>query len=100
MLVKEWIKALGTNTVTEHAEVDRVVKLLAEENFDLLRAEKTKDVFLIHMARHDTNGAQEDAMVICTDLSNPQEGYVMRDGGKGDVTPPRIPLYSYGRQFS
>jgi hypothetical protein len=97
MLLKEWIKAQGNTPMTGHAEVDRVVNLLAEENFDVLELDKLSNVFVIHVARHMADGAQEDAMVICPDLSNPDAGYIMRDGGKGDVTPARVPLSSYGR---
>lgn len=97
MLVKDWIKAQGTGPVAGHAEVDRVVNLLATENFDLLRIDLGNNVFSIHMARHMADGAQEDAMVICPDITNPQAGYVMRDGGNGDVTPARVPLLAYGK---
>src|SRR3989339_1715678 len=97
MLVKEWIKALGTTSVAGHAEVDRVVNLLAEENFNILACQKTENAFIIHMAKHGEQSRQEDAMVVCTDLSNPDEGYIMRDGGNSEVTPPRVSLVSYGR---
>ena len=96
MLVREWIKAQGTTEITPHKQVNRVVNLLAEEDFDLLQIQGDDKSILFHMARRDDKGREENAMVICLDLDDPKDGYVQRDHFEGHKAPPRVALADYG----